>query len=141
MKNYLLKSVLLSVVVFIGINIHQAKAEVRVFQANPSAVGSGGPFYLDIDNNGVNDYTITVTGSTVESIQINGLNANNMIETDGSGKAIALNQGAPVGNNSFQNTAKIYESQGTGFYYQIGAVKYLGLRFQVSGITHYGYFE
>ncbi len=63
-----------------------------------------------------------------------------MIETDGNSIAIALNEGAPVGNNSFQNTAEIYKNPGTGNYFQLGVGKYLGLRFQVNGNTHFGYF-
>src|SRR5690606_10957790 len=92
-------------------------------------------------NNGVNDYIITVEPNSPFKMEIMGLNGNNMIETDGNGIAIALNDGAPVGNNSFQNTAKIYEYPGTGYYFQLESNKYLGLRFQVNGNTHFGYFN
>jgi hypothetical protein len=140
MENFISKSAFLNAF-FCFILIQQTQAEVRVFEANPSYVGDGTPFFLDIDNNGVNDYRITVAANSPFTMEITGLNGNNMIETDGNGIAIALNDGAPVGNNSFENSVKIYEHPGTGYYFQLSVSKFLGLRFQVNGNTHFGYFN
>ena len=113
--------------VVIGVSLHPLKADVIVFDANPSYIFSNENFFLDVDNNGVNDYELAITTSGTSmtftyTIDVTGIN-NNEIETDGSGKAIALNDGAPVGNNSFESSATIIQYNTSGYYFSDNSTK------------------
>jgi len=109
--------------------------------------GSGDTFLIDIDNNGTDDFNINHNGS---DLFITPLTASN--DTLGSGGAtyaypFALNNGDAISsgagswfNNGFAGGFQSlnYSSGSIGNWNNI-TDGYLGLRFNISGSTHYGW--
>ena len=115
--------------------------------------GAGQPYSLDLNNDGTPDFQIHIESTS--DLKIMPLNANNEVlgnpYSSGSSFYVfpyALSNGAPISNSAsgswFNNSFSVgvqdlnYSSCSRGNWCSV-TDKYLGLRFNISGNTHYGW--
>lgn len=120
---------------FLIILFRDANADIIVTSAEHT-LGGGDYVYLDVNNDGINDYLLSIAYGPVTIQGFNGC----QVETGVNGTAIGLNTGAPVGTNSWQDSATIYFSSGT-YYFPLNTFASLGLKLVKGGQTYYGYLE
>lgn len=117
--------------------MQSANGNIIVSNASPSQISWGDHFYLDVDNDGTEDFHIYFLSPPM-SIWIEGTNTNNGIATDVF-YALALNPGESVSGAYFRNNPKIYEHGSSDANFQLNVMSYLGLKFRKGGQDHFGY--
>lgn len=113
--------------------------------------GAGDEYLLDLDNNGTNDFRIHANSSSSANLYLQPLTASNEALGSGGGSfayPFALSNGAAVSasasggwyNNSYSGgyMSLNYGAGAYGNFYNV-TDKYIGLRFNISGNTHYGW--
>ncbi len=134
--------------------IAEANGQITYTDIDPDFAGaSGGEYFLDLDNNGINDFKIfNIVGSSSELyLFIEPLTASNDVLTSNSSMSyaypFALNSGETISsggsfwlNNGYTAgyLSMNYNSCSFGNWCSV-TDKYLGLRFNISGNTHYGW--
>lgn len=129
-----------------------ANAQVVYTDIDPDVTISVEPdsLIIDMNNDGTWDFKIlkTTAASSTNGIRMNANTGNEILGVNTYATyfvASALNAGAPINNaagawNGTMNGGMITLAWGTSYGYWQGVTdKYLGLRFQVSGNTHYGW--
>ena len=108
------------------------------------------PFYLDLNNDGINDFSFlnfySKTSSTLE-LSVAPVDRSNEIFSTGAGYAAALRGGAKLGpRGKFQR--RLGEGMVEGYVFRKGTCqgpwkdahnRYLGLKFEIKGKMHYGW--
>lgn len=137
--------------------VADANGQITYTDVNPDFAGAGGgEYFLDLDNNGIDDFRIyNVVGTSSELyLFIQPLTASNDVLASASNYGasyaypFALSNGDPISNGgSFwfnngytpsSNLSLNYNSCSFGNWCSV-TDKYLGLRFNISGSTHYGW--
>lgn len=118
-----------------------AKADITLGYPSPNQINIYQYCFLDVNVDGINDFFVMVQkpASNV-NVTIKGLNGS-QIETDGSGKVMALSPSAPVGNNSWQDSAVIYSTDLGIYYFPQGSNRFAGLRVLKNGNYYNAYLE
>jgi hypothetical protein len=139
-------------------SVHPVEARV-VYTAAHHVIGSNSRFPLDLDHDGITDFTLgynsrTVTSGTSRSVYASAAQGNGVEGTAGSQRFLAgaLKRGTRIPNrHRFSQTKARMAYQCDGF---IGSCpqttffsgnwvnvknRYLGLKFKVHGKTHYGW--
>lgn len=134
--------------------VADASGQIVYTDVTPDFAGtSGDEYFLDIDNNGTDDFRIfNVVGSYSQiNLFAQPLTASNDVlasnNSNNYGYPFALSSGAPISNNTNYWLNNGYSSGYLSMnYYSCGygnwcsvTDKYLGLRFNIGGNTHYGW--
>ena len=136
--------------------ISNADAQIVYTDVNPDQVFSNDQdsFALDLNNDSITDFVLrlgTLSAPVLNKVRIEAMGSNSVNATTGGGYVlpVALDLDDPVGNgNNWSNNNLMY----MGLYFTSNSTplvatgnflntsnKYLGLRFKISGQTHYGW--
>lgn len=115
------------------------KAEIIISSPSNSYFTTGGYVFLDVNVDGINDYLIRAfdNGSQTK-ITVRGYN-NCQVEAASDGKAMGLSQNAPIGNNSWRDTALLVGFDQNLYYFPLGATAFIGVKLNKNNQTYYGY--
>lgn len=133
--------------------VADASGQIVYTDVTPDFAGVGGDeYFLDIDNNGTDDFRIfNVVGSSGELyLFAQPLTASNDVlasNSDYYGYPFALSSGAPISNGTSFWLNNGYSSGNLSLNYQACSFgnwcsvtdRYLGLRFNIGGNRHYGW--
>lgn len=130
--------------------VADASGQIVYTDVNPDVTNGGGGTsdFIDINNDGINDFVI---GTTADAIGFNGINpTDSWVGSEGSYLyPFALDSGDPISAGNIDwyggpsnvgtlNYNSCYSGAGASNWCGV-TDKYLGLRFQIAGNTHYGW--
>jgi len=140
----------------VGVLALAQPAEAKIiYHKTYQILGEGGVYHLDLNGTGTTEFTIDNVSRTRTSARIHSLTAvgapGNSVVIGSHSSAAALVKGASIpGANRFARSGLMafqctgFTSCGTGATITLGpwanvSNRYLGLKFQISGTTHYGW--
>ncbi len=119
-----------------------ANATVNFRNANIILSPPGG-IYVDINNDGTNDFLFSAITTNPNTLKIKGVSAGSKMYTDGIGHVVGLNDSVLVGSNFPVNTwadsSIIYRWDGGIYPFAAETWRHIGFQISYNGGVHYGY--